>query len=291
LDTIKNFYREEGKDRLFCTLIGDPTGCDECIVYFAPLFEERMWTQRIAFNFSCDVWKECRIPTFVFDYYGYGESDGDAEDFTLSRCRRDFLEHVAFLRQTYGTKRITLWGVRTGCVVALSCLSDQVPVSSQILWTPVVDLKTYVEEELRAVLSYQTSVFKKILATRKVILEELLDQGHSTHEGYILNNLDGYRFGKAFYQEVSEMTAKQVLGEVRSPSLILNGISEKRNKPFCKEQDLLQELQDKHKDISVQDVTIHSYWAYTLNYTQRLEPLFSLTLDWLKNRPKIVTPE
>ena len=225
MSRIHNFFHDTGKDQLFCTLIGDSSTSNKCTIYLAPLFEERMWSQRVAFNFALELWKNQRQPVFIFDYFGYGESDGDTEDFTLLRFRQDLRQILTLLKNKYGFLHFTLWGIRTGAALAVEGLSVDSSVVSLVLWSPVLNLNKYVYSQLRSTIASQATVFRKVHAKRDDILNELLEHEKCECEGYLLNHIDGYRIGRAFYQEILQKDHNNLAQKLNLPTLLIDMIS------------------------------------------------------------------
>lgn len=277
MSKIQSFFHDTGKGQLFCTLIGDSSTSNECTIYLAPLFEERMWSQRIAFNFALELWKNQRQPVFMFDYFGYGESDGDTEDFSLLRFRQDLRQIFTLLKTRYTFLHFTLWGIRTGSALVFEGLSLDPAIVSLVLWSPVLNLKDYVYSQLRSTLASQAAVFRKIHATRDDILNELLEYGKCEREGYLLNHIDGYRIGKAFYQEILQWNHNNLTQKLNIPALLVDIISPKGSK----NSHGLTELQKTAiEELNYQKVEANPFWLDSRDYSQRSEDVYRISLQW-----------
>jgi pimeloyl-ACP methyl ester carboxylesterase len=84
------------------------------------------------------------FPALRFDYYGTGDSSGDAEAGTLSQWREDILTAADELRDRSGVASISAIGLRLGATLFASC--PELSLSQALLWEPVVDGKSYVRE-------------------------------------------------------------------------------------------------------------------------------------------------
>ena len=280
---IENFFHDTGNGRIFCTLIGPRCATNTCLIYFSPLFEERMWSQRIAFNFAQDLAAQGKYTVLIFDYYGYGESEGEAEEFTLARCRQDVENLLSVLRKK-GFSRFAIWGIHTGCAVALSSIPLSLNLSSIVLWEPVFGLKKYIYDGLRATITTESTMFKQVLATRDTIIEELLTIGKCVREGYQLNCLDGYRFGRDFYKETLNLKYGQELNILNCPSLLINiHTSQSINiKKVANGSDNIESQQN--VNLQCIQVIYRKFWLIGRDYSVRAEPFFKSSLDWLRDK-------
>lgn len=277
-----HYYTISGK-KIFCTLIGDLSANKECTIYFAPLFEERMWSQRIAFNFACSLWEHTGQPVIFYDYYGYGESDGDSEDFTVERCMNDFKMLMAILEDEYKVEKISLWGIRTGCLLALMSSKNNNNINSLCLWFPVLNIKDYIYRELRGAISFQTSIFKKVILNRKVILSELIEKGKSECQGYLMNNIEGYLFGRIFYEEALKIDNNFLENINNRPLLILDTIQPSKNRGEGQSKDSKYSSYIENENITIREIKVNPFWQYSRDYTQRLDDIFKITIDWNRN--------
>ncbi|HKR77730.1 MAG TPA: alpha/beta fold hydrolase [Rhodanobacter sp.] len=77
-------------------------------------------------------------PCLRFDYYGSGDSAGDAASFELERCRLDLQAAAAHLRDLGGGTRLHAFGTRLG---ASLLMRDAVALGLDrlLLWDPVTD--------------------------------------------------------------------------------------------------------------------------------------------------------
>lgn len=274
---IENFFHDIGNGRIFCTLVAPVNPTEECIIYFSPLFEERMWSQRVAFNFARDMAASGRYSVFLFDYFGYGESSGNSEDFTLAGCHRNIESLITMLQQK-GFKRFLFWGIRTGCAVALFSIPSDSITSSAFFWAPVFGLREFIYDSLRASIAGQYMLFKHISAKRDTILEELTSKGHCSRDGYILNNIEGYRVGNAFYQETIVHKDAFDPGRLSFPVLIAEIASRTNGQPRSTQRESAQAFP---KNIVVKKIVERQFWLIGNDYSQRANGFYEPTIEWL----------
>lgn len=278
---IENFFHDTGNGAIFCTLLRPQVSNKECIIYFSPLFEERMWSQRIAFNFARDLVTRGQYSVLLFDYYGYGESHGDAEDFTLNRCRQDIVSLLTLL-QTKGYQRFAIWGIRTGCAIALFLLPDIQIISFGFFWAPVLNLHKFIYDGLRATMARQYMLYKKNVATRDTILEELTKTGFCRRDGYVLNFIEGYRFSNDFYQETVCLGGTLDFNKIYAPVLVINVSSGgSGNKESSTQNENVQKPLQEKKNIEIRDVVDRHFWVIGNNYSQRADKFYESTFKWL----------
>ena len=279
---IKNYFCHVSESKIFCTAVGDFNASDECVIYFSPLFEERMWVQRIAFNYALELWDRIKMPVVLFDYPGYGESDGEPEDFTIEKCVDTLAQIKGDLKQIFGIKQYNYWGIRSGAHLALNCLNVDESPKTIVMWMPVYDMQKYIDKELRTVISFQFSVYKKILVDRKIIMEEVSNDGKCERDIYHMNNIDGYRFGKDFINEIFMENNAVKLDRLSIPTLILEALHKKRRLSL-KNNSFFENLKE-NDNIYVNDVETHPFWQYTQNYSQKITPVFEKSLNWYRDQ-------
>lgn len=89
------------------------------------------------------------VVTARFHYRGVGHSQGDPETMTLETMTADAEAVLRFVRDRYGTKPLTVVGIRLGGYVAAAVAARErgAPV---VLWEPVLTPSSYFREAKRA---------------------------------------------------------------------------------------------------------------------------------------------
>lgn len=77
--------------------------------------------------------------TLRFDYYGCGDSGGEATDGTLKRWTDDICHAAEMLRTQTGVRKVYLVGARIGANLALAAAAQVEDVAGIVLWEPVVN--------------------------------------------------------------------------------------------------------------------------------------------------------
>lgn len=134
--------------RLFALLI-EPTGlCHGAMLYLPPFAEEmnrcRSHVVGQARALAAAGWR-----TLLLDPFGTGESDGRISDANWQLWLDDAIAAARWL-QALGPQPFTVWGLRTGALLACDvAASAQVQVAQLLLWQPVVDGKLFINQTLR----------------------------------------------------------------------------------------------------------------------------------------------
>jgi pimeloyl-ACP methyl ester carboxylesterase len=84
--------------------------------------------------------------TLRFDYFGCGDSSGAAADCTVDQWLQDIEAAVTELRESGGTDRVALLGLRLGGALAAVAGSRGLRLDRLVLWDPVVSGRGYLEE-------------------------------------------------------------------------------------------------------------------------------------------------
>jgi pimeloyl-ACP methyl ester carboxylesterase len=89
---------------------------------------------------------EAGFPVLRFDFAGSGDSPGDCEHGRIGRWLGDLSLAIREIRQRCGPTRICLAGLRLGGTLAMMYGAQRGGVDGIVLWDPIVDGRTYVDE-------------------------------------------------------------------------------------------------------------------------------------------------
>lgn len=81
-----------------------------------------------------------------FDYFGTGDSAGDAEDGRLPRWIEDARAAIGEARRRSGAARVSIIGLRIGGTVAALAAAADGAVADLVLWDPVIHGRAHVSE-------------------------------------------------------------------------------------------------------------------------------------------------
>ena len=86
-------------------------------------------------------------PSFRFDYFGTGDSDGEDEEVSIGQWTEDLLAADEELRRRSGCLKVSWAGLRLGATVAAITSSvAHRPPDSLLLWDPIVNGSAWLDE-------------------------------------------------------------------------------------------------------------------------------------------------
>jgi pimeloyl-ACP methyl ester carboxylesterase len=81
-----------------------------------------------------------------FDYYGSGDSGGESEDGDVSQWVEDIAMALEEIRETSGSPRVSLVGVRLGATLCALAGTKRIDIERLVLWDPIVKGSNYLRE-------------------------------------------------------------------------------------------------------------------------------------------------
>lgn len=140
------YFGKEGRKLFGCFHEPPERGVRRCAVLVCqPLGHEYINSQRALRQLATRL-AEAGFPVLRFDYYGCGDSAGEAEQGSITRWLEDISSAVAELRARAGTFQVCVIGLRLGATLAVFAGSRQGHFENLILWDPVVTGKGYLRE-------------------------------------------------------------------------------------------------------------------------------------------------
>ncbi|VVS94091.1 serine aminopeptidase domain-containing protein [Desulfoluna spongiiphila] len=85
-----------------------------------------------------------------FDYYGVGDSAGKSAEGSMAQWHRDLVTASHELTDISGARRLSVVGIRLGASLAVGAAGDLPGLRELVLWDPVVDGDTYLDDLRRA---------------------------------------------------------------------------------------------------------------------------------------------
>lgn len=118
------------------------------VLYVHPFAEEMNKTRRMA-ALQARAFAAQGYGVLQIDLYGCGDSSGDFRDARWTIWKQDMAQACDWLSQQMSGP-ISLWGLRLGALLALDFSADaQQSVERLILWQPVIDGRSHMNQFLR----------------------------------------------------------------------------------------------------------------------------------------------
>jgi len=125
-----------------------PTSCRQYLIHI-PAFAEEMNRARHVVALQARAFAQQGVGVLILDLFGTGDSAGDFKDATWSAWKDDVASAVMWLRQE-GVERISLWGLRLGCLLAFDFARQRAKeLEGLLFWQPVLDGRLAIDQFLR----------------------------------------------------------------------------------------------------------------------------------------------
>ena len=146
-ERITPFYFGEGQEHLF-GCYHEPTrvtGSDCAFVICQPIGHEYIASHRALRQLASRL-SDAGFPVLRFDYYGCGDSAGEAEEAGISRWLADVSAAIVQVKHRSRSSRVCLIGLRLGAALSMITGAARDDIDGLVLWDPVLAGKRYVEE-------------------------------------------------------------------------------------------------------------------------------------------------
>lgn len=177
-----------GCGNIFISCWKNTTQADTAILCVPPLAEELNCSRR-HIALQCEQLCEAGFDSYIMDYYGTGDSEGEFSEASLEIWQQDIDAAYCWVKQQ-GYKRIVLWGVRFGAILIARYLSDKPAdgsLRSLLFWQPV--------EQGQQIIRAMTRL--KSLQLGKGAVNE-------TDNPYL--DVAGYRYNNQFIADIESLT-------------------------------------------------------------------------------------
>lgn len=136
--------------RLFALQVA-PRGAVQGTVLYLPPFAEEMNRCRNHVAATARALAARGQRVLLLDLYGTGESDGQIAEPDWGLWRDDAVAAARGLHADAGGLPLTLWGLRTGALLAadVAAAAPELPLARLLFWQPVLDGKTFINQHLR----------------------------------------------------------------------------------------------------------------------------------------------
>jgi uncharacterized protein len=84
--------------------------------------------------------------TLRFDYYGCGDSSGDANEGSIPEWLNNISTAIAEAKRRSGRNEVVVVGLRLGATLSMMASEHREDIAGLVLWDPVVNGRSYLEE-------------------------------------------------------------------------------------------------------------------------------------------------
>ena len=189
----------------------------------------------------------------ILDLFGTGESSGDFGAATWEIWLDNLQSACNWLKQQ-GANTIDLWGLRTGCLLAMDFVEHRPEIISRIIcWQPVVNGDTFITQFLRlriaAAMMDNTASREKTSDLKQLLLsgQKLEVAGYALNPG-LTNPLMSLRTEHLPHACNKEIALFEVVSSAVTSASLVN-------------TNLLASLLEKNKDSSLTTVVGDSFWV------------------------------
>lgn len=146
---LTGHFLESSKGNVFLTQHGNLK--NKKVILCLPSITEEMNLSRAVIAKQAQYFASQGITTFILDYYGTGDSEGELNEVTSYDWCQDIITAGQWLINQ-GVTSISLWGIRFGSLLAMYFYEELVaklPLTSQLHWKPVTNGKLFIGQFLR----------------------------------------------------------------------------------------------------------------------------------------------
>ncbi|MEW6442076.1 MAG: alpha/beta hydrolase [bacterium] len=213
------FIRDHDRS-IYCVEYGpdEPYRADQAVLLCKPIWGERIRTHRIFTNLGRALARK-GFHAVTCDYFGDGNSSGDALDLTFDGMVEDVLRLYASLERKAFLSPFSLIGLRLGATVALAAATRLPSPGKVILIEPVLDPIASLEEALRANLARQMVVHRKIVRNRSQLIEDI-------QSGMVVD-VDGFSIGKRLWESYEKVAPAALMQSLRAPVTLISLVPKK----------------------------------------------------------------
>lgn len=237
------------------------------VVFCAALFEEKLWSHRVMVNFARFLAVR-GVSVLRFDYFGDGESEGRFEEASVTTRVADIADAVEFCRQQTRVDRVYVLGLCYGATLALCAALREGSGAGVVAWAPVMDGERYAGDLLRAHLSGQMVVHRKIVHDREALVQQIMANQAV--------NIEGYELGRALYSEMIDVDLMALLRSANKRAMVLQVSPAERI-----ESQYAPLVEFSNAMVEFRSIRELRFWAQQKSVFPPCEELFGQTADWL----------
>jgi len=156
------------------------------IIYTHPFAEEQNCSHSIVVKAAREFTK-LGIPVMRFDMRGLGDSQGELGDASIENWLTDVKRAVKVFKDELKIEKLGYWGLRCGCALNVLAANDERDALFNILWQPVFEFDTYIQQFIRQILSTEIATQSSQNKNMNALLRELDEKGTLEIMGYTIS--------------------------------------------------------------------------------------------------------
>jgi pimeloyl-ACP methyl ester carboxylesterase len=142
-EIVPFYFGTPGKTLFGCFHAPDARRTRNCAVAICqPMGHEYVNSHRALRQLAVHL-ADAGFPVLRFDYFGCGDSSGEAEEGRTAQWLDDISQAVLEAKRRTGVPRICLIGLRLGADLSLLAAAHRCDVASLVLWDAVISGKSY----------------------------------------------------------------------------------------------------------------------------------------------------
>lgn len=215
------FFLEEKGKRLYCVeyLPGSNESRNHGIILCKPMWGERIRTHRIFTNLARLLSMD-GFSVITCDYFGDGNSGGETLDMSFSGMVDDIMMLHQYMHSKLRISGFSMVGLRIGSNVAMTAQRQIPDLTRMILFEPLLSPIDRIKDALRANLSTQMVVHKKIIKNREALIQDIKND--------IPVNVDGFVIGKIFWESFEKAGPFTIQNDFSGPVVIYSIVDKGR---------------------------------------------------------------
>jgi len=186
---IQPFYLDSPRGPLYCLYLSPVTGPPLGGVLYLHPFAEEMHKSRRMVALQARALAAQGFAVLQIDLTGCGDSAGDFGDASWGAWRADAKLALAWLQERVNSP-VTLWGLRTGAMLAVELAVEHGEIASLLLWQPVIAGEQFLHQFLRIKLAGEVLAGGAVHSGTRMLREQLDNQDEWVEVGgYALSSL------------------------------------------------------------------------------------------------------
>ena len=242
-------------------------------VLFFPPFAEEMNKSRRMVALQAKRFAALGYHVLLVDLYGTGDSEGDFADARWDIWLRDMLTAADWLRNQ-GVEQLTLWGLRSGALLAANAAARvSFDVAGMLLWQPVSSGQLFVNQFLRLRIAGDMMAGGEKVTTAH--LRRAIDGGE-------VLEIAGYSVHPELIRAIDDLSIGDETAGIPAPLACFQVSATEKPNAFARR--MLEVRESSRFDTTVRSLAGEQFWQTA--EIAVVDELLEATADWLQEQPR-----